>query len=69
MYFPGRTYQAMLACARTRLSGGDFRSLKNACQSPPNPKGDDAWRLLAAMEIVSQEPAGKSECQQKENRI
>lgn len=53
LYYPDRTYGAMLASARTKLSDADFRELKDACQTPSNAKREDAWQLLSSMEIVS----------------
>ena len=52
LYYPDRNYRALLACTRAQLSPEEFSQLKDACQSPPNAKYEDAWQLLTAMGIV-----------------
>jgi len=52
LYYPDRTYRAMLAGTRAQLSDEDFSQLTAACQSPPNAKSEDAWQLFAAMGIL-----------------
>jgi hypothetical protein len=54
LYYPDRTYGAMLAYARNTLSDGEFHQLKNVCQTPSNAKSEDAWQLLNAMGIVAE---------------
>lgn len=58
LYYPDRTYRALLANMRHHLSEEEFFQLSNACQSPPNTKREDALQLLAAMGILSQEEPG-----------
>ncbi len=55
LYYPDRTYCALLAGTRAQLSDEDFSQLTAACQSPPNAKSEDAWQLLEAMGISNVE--------------
>jgi hypothetical protein len=57
LYYPDRTYRAVLSGLRAQVSPEEFTQLECVFQAQPNAKGEDAWKLLKAMDILEPLPS------------